>query len=174
MWDLAPSHANLMSSRVGVPSNSVISSSCKANENVLHFKISPLPSFRLPFARWLHIEEDEMNRFEKEETIPSSLLLSSVDPPLSPRHFFLDQTHHGTMQRDIKTHEISRRDKIFITNIVQLFVLFLFFSEKYILRNGVKVERLTCCTGLCAWKRILRRRSSPNMHPTLQTSTAAV
>lgn len=135
MWDLAPSHANLMSSRVGVPSNSVISSSCKANENVLHFKISPLPSFRLPFARWLHIEEeDETNRFEKEETIPSSLLLSSVDPPLSPRHFFLDQTHHGTMQRDIKTHEISRRDKIFITKSFNYSYCF-FFSEKYILRK---------------------------------------
>lgn len=134
MWDLAPSHANLMSSRVGVPSNSVISSSCKANENVLRFKISPLPSFRLPFARWLHIEEDETNRFEKEETIPSSLLLSSVDPPLSPRHFFLDQTHHGTMQRDIKTHEISRRDKIFITKSFNYSYCF-FFSEKYILRK---------------------------------------
>lgn len=129
MWDLAPSHANLMSSRVGVPSNSVISSSCKANENVLHFKISPLPSFRLPFARWLHIEEDEMNRFEKEETIPSSLLLSSVDPPLSPRHFFLDQTHHGTMQRDIKTHEISRRDKIFITKSFNYSYCFFFFLK---------------------------------------------
>lgn len=40
--------------------------------------------------------------------------------------------------------------------------------------NDLSGQGLTCCTGLCAWKRIRRRRSSPKMHPTLHTSTAAV
>lgn len=73
MWDLAPSHANLMSSRVGVPSNSVISSSCKANENVLHFKISALPFATVRQLDGAPEREGEMNRFEKEEILPCNL-----------------------------------------------------------------------------------------------------
>lgn len=146
--------------------------------------ISPLSTVRQLCSM---VHRRKMNGFEKQEILPCSYLrrLSILHYLLTLPNLFSRNLSWTKLIVQSDTNSRPRRDKIsfyykyrgYLIYIVKLSTRprgIFFFSEKYLWETVLTVGRLTCCTGLCAWKRILRRRSSPKMQPTLQTSTAAV
>lgn len=146
--------------------------------------ISPLSTVRQLCSM---VHRRKMNGFEKQEILPCSYLrrLSILHYLLTLPNLFSRNLSWTKLIVQSDTNSRPRRDKIsfyykyrgytyILLNYRLVLAVFSFFSEKYLWETVLTVRRLTCCTGLCAWKRILRRRSSPKMQPTLQTSTAAV
>lgn len=98
----------------------------------------------------------------------------------APSHAYLISSRLGEPSSSVisssydRTEDALLRFSVAFTAYLIQFELYGRFAAEKPAKRGEFLGLLTCCTGLWAWKRIRRRRSSPKMQPTLHTSTAAV